>query len=372
MEKELDSLPMVELSKKLEKLMPGNLSAFFYVNSGSEANETALKIARSYHLQRGEPERVKIISRYGSYHGTTLGVTAATGLSYFTEPYQPMIPDYYIKAVGANCSHCHLGLKKETCSMDCFTALQKVIEDNDPKTISALIMDPIPGSNTGYPIPPEGYMQKVRELCDKYGIILIFDEIQTGIGKSGYMFASEYLGVTPDIMTLSKAITNGYIPLGVVAMRQDIYDLFRSAPGRELRSGSTFGGHNVACAAAIACLDYIEEYKLLDNVKVISNCIKERVAKLMDKYPIIAAIHGVGLLLAIELAADRKDLTPLNPEYKVGSFINEYCYEHGLIMRNNGDIIVIAPPLTFKKEHVDIMMDTFENAVKEAIKKFNL
>lgn len=365
-------LPMIELSKKLEKLMPGNLTAYFYVNSGSEANETALKIARSYHLQRGEPERVKIVSRYGSYHGTTLGVTAATGLSYFTEHYQPMIPDYYIKAVGANCSHCHLGLKKDTCLMDCFTALQKAIEDNDPKTISALIMDPIPGSNTGYPIPPEGYMKKVRELCDKYGIILIFDEIQTGIGKSGYMFASEYLGVTPDIMTLSKAITNGYIPLGVVAMRQDIYDLFRSAPGRELRSGSTFGGHNVACAAAIACLDYIEEYKLLDNVKVISNYIKERVAKLMDEYSIIAAIHGVGLLLAIELAADRKDLTPLNPEYKVGNFINEYCYEHGLIMRNNGDIIVIAPPLTFKKEHVDIMMNTFENAVKEAIKKFNL
>jgi len=256
--------------------------------------------------------------------------------------------------------------------MKCLKELENIIIENDPETISAIIMDPLPGSNTGYPVPPEGYLKSVREICDKYGILLIFDEIQTAIGKSGEMFICQYFGVTPDILTISKALTSGYIPLGVTVMRQDIYDLFRSAPGKELRSGSTFGGHNVACAAAIACLDFIEENNLLENVKTISAYIQNRVKELMEVYPFIGAIHGVGLLLAIELCAERKGLKPFDPSWKVGTFVRNYCYENGLIMRNNDDIIVIAPPLTFTKEHVDIMLGTFEKALIEVKKKYNI
>lgn len=365
-------LPMVELSKKLQKVLPEELSAFFYVNSGSEANETALKIAQQYHIERGDTKRYKVISRHGSYHGTTLGVVSATGLPWFTEKFASMHIPGFVQAPAARCAHCELGLEYSSCGMKCLSELENVIIENGPETISAIIMDPLPGSNTGYPIPPKGYLEGVRALCDKYGILLIFDEIQTGFGKSGEMFICQYFAVTPDIITLSKAITNGYIPLGVVAMKQEIYDLFRSAPGKELRSGSTFGGHNVACAAAIACLDYIEEYKLLNNVKVMSAYIQDRVKQLMTVYPFIGAVHGVGLLLAVELCSDRERLKPLDPSWKVGNFINNYCYENGLIMRNNGDIIVIAPPLTFTKEHADTMLNTFEEALEEVRKKHNI
>ncbi|HHW47090.1 MAG TPA: aspartate aminotransferase family protein [Clostridiaceae bacterium] len=365
-------LPMIELTKKLQKILPKELSAFFYVNSGSEANETALKIARQYHVERGDEKRYKVVSRRGSYHGTTLGTVSATGLPWFTEKFTPMCNPGFIKAPAARCARCEFGLEYDSCGMKCLKELENIIIENDPETISAIIMDPLPGSNTGYPVPPEGYLKSVREICDKYGILLIFDEIQTAIGKSGEMFICQYFGVTPDILTISKALTSGYIPLGVTVMRQDIYDLFRSAPGKELRSGSTFGGHNVACAAAIACLDFIEENNLLENVKTISAYIQNRVKELMEVYPFIGAIHGVGLLLAIELCAERKGLKPFDPSWKVGTFVRNYCYENGLIMRNNDDIIVIAPPLTFTKEHVDIMLGTFEKALIEVKKKYNI
>lgn len=365
-------LPMIKLAQKLEKITPEGLTSFFFVNSGSEANETALKIARSYHVERGEDQRYKIICRNGSYHGTTITATSVTGLPYFGAKYKPMANPGVIKAPAANCAHCELGLKKETCGMKCLKELERLIEENDPNTVSAMIMDPLPGSNTGYPVPPDGYLQGVRDICTKHGIILIFDEIQTGFGKSGKMFVSQYFGVTPDILTASKAISNGYIPLGVAIMRQDIYDLFRSAPGKELVSGSTFGGHNVACAAAIATLEYMEKHDLLNNATKISKYIHDKIEQLMVKYPFVARISGVGLLLAIELCSDRETLKPFEKPGQVGNFVREYCYKHGLIVRNNSDILVIAPPLTFTKEEVDIVLSGFDNAFAEAQKKFNI
>lgn len=365
-------LPMVELSQRLEKITPEGLSAFFYVNSGSEANETAMKIARQYHVERGEEKRYKVVSRHGSYHGTTLGVVSATGLPWFTEKFETMGLPGAIKAPAANCAHCELGLKRESCGMKCLAELERMMEENDPSTISCMIMDPLPGSNTGYPVPPDGYLQGVRDLCTKHGIILIFDEIQTGFGKSGQYFVCQHFGVTPDIMTVSKAISNGYIPLGVTIMRQDIYDLFRSAPGRELRSGSTFGGHNVACAAAIATLDYIQKHDLLNHANRISEYIRGKLAVLMEKYPFVARLDGVGLLMAIELAADRETLKPFDKPGAFGKFINEYSYERGLIIRNNADIIVIAPPLSFTEKEVDIMMDVFDSALAEGAKMFGI
>ena len=364
-------LPQIELAKKLTEVLPAGLSAVFYVNSGSEANETAIKIARQYHLECGRPEKYKVIGRKGSYHGTTLGAVSATGLNWFSEYYKPGIPGY-LHAPAARCAHCEFNLNIEDCDMKCLSDMETMIIDNDPHTISAIIMDPLPGSNTGYPMPPDGYLQGVRSLCDKYDILLIFDEIQTGFGKSGEMFVCQHFGVTPDIITLGKGFSGGYIPLGAAVMRQEIYDVFRSAPGKELRSGSTFGGHNVACAAAIACLDYIKKNNLLDNVKEVSDYIIKRLEKMMDIYPFIGAISGIGLLLAVELCQERKGLVPFDAALGVGSFVQNYCYDHGLIMRNNGDIIVIAPPLTFTKGYADIMLDTFEDALIEAKSKFNL
>ncbi len=366
-------VPVVELGKRLDRIMPPGLSAYFFVSSGSEANDAAMKMARSYHLNRGDSKRFKVISRLGSYHGTTVSTMSACGIDYFRKNYEPMVNSFVIRANGANCKHCHLGKKHSTCHMDCIDSLRQTIIDNDPETISCLIMDPLPGSNSGYPVPPDGYLQKVRELCDEFGILLIFDEIQVGIAKSGAMFVSELYGVTPDILTTAKSLTNGMFPMGVCAMKQEIMDSFREKPGNEFVSGNTFGGHNLACAAAIATLDYIEKHKLVDRCNMLSSYIKEKLEVLKKKYSFVSGYDGLGLMLCFELAyTDGEDLIPLNPDYHVGTFINDFCYDHGIIMRNNDDLIVVAPPIVFTKENVDEMMGTFDLALAAAKEKFNL
>ena len=366
-------MPVVELGRRLDRIMPPGLSAYFFVSSGSEANDAAMKMARSYHLNRGDSKRFKVISRLGSYHGTTVSTMSACGIDYFRKNYEPMVNSFVIRANGANCKHCHLGKKHSTCHMDCIDSLRQTIIDNDPETISCLIMDPLPGSNSGYPVPPDGYLQKVRELCDEFGILLIFDEIQVGIAKSGAMFVSELYGVTPDILTTAKSLTNGMFPMGVCAMKQEIMDSFREKPGNEFVSGNTFGGHNLACAAAIATLDYIEKHKLVDRCNMLSSYIKEKLEVLKKKYSFVSGYDGLGLMLCFELAyTDGEDLIPLNPDYHVGTFINDFCYDHGIIMRNNDDLIVVAPPIVVTKEIVDDMMGTFDLALAAAKEKFNL
>jgi adenosylmethionine-8-amino-7-oxononanoate aminotransferase len=207
------TVPLIRLAKKIAEVMPGELGVSFFVNSGSEANETALKMARQYHLERGEAARWKVIYRRHSYHGTTLGGSSATGLQWFREYFEPLLPGY-ISAPTARCFGCEFGLVPESCGLRCLKAMEEQIKWEVPERISALIMDPIPGSNIGFPIPPDGYLKGVRELCDRYGILLIFDEVQTGFGKTGKMFACEHWGVTPDIITIGKGFSGGYVPLG--------------------------------------------------------------------------------------------------------------------------------------------------------------
>jgi len=244
------TVPLIDLAKKIAEVMPGDLSVSFFINSGSEANETALKMARQYHYENGQPHRYKVMARRYSYHATTLGGTSVTGIPWFREYFEPLTPGC-VFAPPARCYDCELDLKYPECELGCLKAMQKLIEWEGPETVSAIIMDPIPGSNIGYPLPPDGYLKGVRELCDKYGILLIFDEIQTGFGKTGKWFACEHWDIVPDIMTIGKGFTGGYIPLGATVTTPKVAEKFQKGPGHELRSGSTYGGHTLACAATL-------------------------------------------------------------------------------------------------------------------------
>lgn len=370
-------LPMVELSKKLEKISPKGLTSFFYVNSGSEANETAIKAARAYHVECGESERYKLIHRAGSYHGTTVAATAACGLPWFNEKYEPISNPGMLEAPPADCNHCPFGhTDSATCGLACLKATEQLIIDNDPKTISAFIMDPLPGSNSGYPVAPQKYMSGIRELCDKYGILLVFDEIQCGFGKSGKWFVSDHYNVSPDFLTLSKALPNGYIPLGVCMMQQKIYDKFRTGHS-EFRSGSTFGGHNVACRAAIATIEYIEKNDLIAHGKEISNYIYKGLSKLKEKHPIFLRTQGMGMMYSLELTAHKGEFVPFEKPGSVGAFINRYCYEREhAIIRNNCyrgcDIVVFCPALTFTFEDAGKLITALDHAFSAAEKEFNV
>lgn len=364
------TVPLIKLSAKLAEITPGDLSVSFYVNSGSEACETAIKAAKQYFWLRGEKQRTKIIARRYSYHGTTLGGVSATGLPWFREYFEPLIPGF-IHSVSINCRKCELGRDPAHCGLACLDSMEKLILWEGPSSVAAVIIDPLPGSNTGYPVPPDGYLPGLRSLCDKYGILLIFDEVQTGFGKTGRMFACEHWGTTPDIMAIGKGFSGGYIPLGAAMMRSKIYEAFKDIPGNELRSGSTYGGHTLACAAALANIEVIQKEKLVENAASLGKYIKNKL-EAMQSSNVMGEVCGMGMLLAIELMADRNKKQYLDPALKVGNWIRNYCYDHGMILRNNGDILVIAPALSMNREEADFMLDLINEAVTKASDHFGL
>ncbi|HCG77383.1 MAG: aspartate aminotransferase family protein [bacterium (Candidatus Ratteibacteria) CG_4_10_14_3_um_filter_41_18] len=364
------TVPVIRLAEKLASLAPGDLSVSFFVNDGSEACESAIKMARQYFWQKGEPSRYKIIGRRYSYHGATLGALSATGLPDFAEPFQPLLSPGFSHAMSTWCYHCELGLEPSSCNLACLKNMEQVILGEKLETVAAVIVDPIPGSNIGYPVPPDGYLQGLRALCDNYGIFLIFDEIQVGFGKTGKFFCCENWKVVPDFLCLAKGFSGGYLPMGVVIAKSEIADEFRRA-GKDFRHGFTFSGNPTVAAAVLANIEIIEKERLVEKAATIGKFLKERL-KGLYKYPIVGDIRGMGTLWAIELVANKKSKVPLNPKLKVGTYIRDHCWKNGMILRNNGDILVIAPALIITKSEVDEMIRLMEQAIQDAIKHFNL
>lgn len=364
------TLPLIELAKKLAQICPGELSVSFFVNSGSEANETAIKMAKQFYWQQGQKGRYKIVARRDSYHATTLGGSSATGIPWFREPFEPLLPGF-VFAMPAKCCRCELKLNPKTCGLACLKNLERIIEWENPETVAAVIIDPIPGSNTGYPLPPKGYLKGLRELCDRHGILLIFDEVQTGFGKTGKWFACDHWNVVPDIMTLGKGLTGGYLPLGAAVTTPRVYKVFRK-PGAELRSGSTYGGHTAACATTLANIKIIEKEKLVQRAKSAGAYIEKQLKALSRKYKIIGDIRGIGLLWAVELQKDRKRHISFGPSENVGGWIRDYCWKKGMILRNNGNILVLAPALNIKDRDIDFILNLLEEAISAASRRWRV
>ncbi len=353
------TVPLIQLARKLVEIMPGDLSVSFFVNSGSEANETALKMARQYHIERGQRTRFKFIARRDSYHATTLGGGAVTGLKWFREYFEPLMPGCLFVSAARDCDR-PKGVSSRAYTAQLLKEIEALIRDEGAESIAGFIMDPLPGSNTGYPLPPEGYLQGVRDLCDKHGILLIFDEVQTGFGKTGKWFFCDHYKVVPDIMTIGKGFTGGFIPLGAAVTTPKVAQVFQQGPGHEFRSGSTYGGHTVACAATLANIGIIERENLVENARVMGAYIRKRIETMHN--PLIDKVSGVGLLLAVTLKADAK----------VGTWIRQWCWENGMILRNNGNILVLAPSLIITKKEADFMLDLIERALAGAAKQFKL
>lgn len=361
------SLLQIQLAKKLEEIMPGDLSVTFFVNSGSEATETAIKMAKQYHWERGEKNRYKIISRKDSYHAMTLGGTSACGINWFREPFEPLMPGFLV-APHAHCQGCDEGTEHQ-CDLSSLEAMKELIIWEHPDTVAAVILDPIPGSNSGYPLPPKGYLQGLRAFCDEHNILLIFDEVQTGFGKSGRMFACEHWEVVPDIIAIGKAFAGGYSPIAATVTTPRIHAEF-SQPGHELRSGSTYGGHNAACAAAMKVIEIIQKENLVEKAVKTGKYIKDRLLE-FKKYSIVGRVGGIGMLLAVNLMDDPETGKEFDKKLAVGNWVRDYCYKNGMIMRNNGDILVVAPAIVMNKKEADIMLDILEDGVAAGDKHFH-
>ena len=344
--------PTALLSKKLAEMTPGSLTRVFPVSGGSEANETAIKIARAYHRRMGEPQRYKIISRQGSYHGTTAGVLWLGG--------SPLAPRHDFEPAYPGMLYAPQplpewdGERRETpseCAQRCARAVEDLINLEGPETVAAMIAEPV-AVPMGAVVPGDEYWPMLREICDRYGVLLIADEVINGFGRTGKMFAVEHWDVVPDIMTVAKGIISSYLPLAAAIATEEVAGAF--ADGDDyLRHTMTSSGHPVSAAASLKNIEIIETEGMVDNAAEVGAYFKEQLEAMMGDHPSMLDVRGVGLLLAVELVRDQVTREPFVPEDRVVDRLNESFKRRGLILRVSGPVINMGPPLCTTAADVD-------------------
>jgi taurine--2-oxoglutarate transaminase len=332
------------LAEALARRTPGDLSACFFVNSGSEADDQAFILAR---LVTGRP---KIFAKYRSYHGTTLGGLGVGGDPRRTAV-EPGLPGT-VRFFDPYCFRCDFGLRYPDCGIHCLAALERQLQLENPATVAAVVVEPVTGAAGGFPLP-DGYLARLRQLCDRYGILLIADEVITGFGRTGAWFAVDHEGVVPDMLVLAKGLTSGYVPMGAVVVREPIARHFES---RMLPLGSTYAAHPLACAAALACLEEYEGQGLIGHARRMGEVLFGKLRGLAGRHPCVGDVRGKGLLACLELVRDpatRAPLVPPNVDSLLPLQIRRRAWDEGLHLLARGSLLVLAPPLIVQPEHVE-------------------
>lgn len=353
--------PAIRLAEKLASLAPGDLNAVFYTSGGSESNDTAFKLARFYWRLKGQPEKTKIIALERSYHGVTIAAQTATYVPAFHQFSGSKVPG--VLHAKPHLTNCELGDKSDPNYEGC---IRDIVEKEGADTIAAVILEPVQGSGGVY-IPPEGYLQAVRKLCDEYNILFIADEVICGFGRTGKMFGVENWDVVPDLMTIAKGITSGYSQLGGVLIKQSIRDTLVEYED-VLAHGFTYSGHPTACAVGLKNIEIIERDNIVENAKKMEQELKKGFNYLEDKHSIVTKTRAIGLLAGFELYADRDSETPFDPSVKAGLTVVEECFKRKLILRalraNEGyNIIAVSPPLTINKEEIEKMINIIDDSI---------
>lgn len=362
------SPPSIELAAKLTSMFDPsyNLTRAWFTCGGSETNETNIKMARLYWAVQGKADKYKIVSRRYSYHGMGLATTAATGIFPFHFNLDPL-PEGFLNVAAPYCYQCEFDQCYPGCNFECITDLQETIEEEGPGTIAAFIAEPIIGSGGVIP-PPKEYFPRIREICDEHDILLILDEVVTGFGRTGAMFAHEHWGgIRPDMLSLAKGISSGHIPLGAAVMRGDIYDTIGENQDERLplMHGFTYMNHPVACAAGLANIEVIEEEGLVKKAAENGQYLLDRLQTL-TKHGSVGDVRGMGMLAAIELVADKESKTPIQPENAAPDLLVELCWEKGVFVRSSTmETLCIAPALTMDRPTIDIIVDTIDRSIPE-------
>ncbi|WHZ59597.1 MULTISPECIES: aspartate aminotransferase family protein [Metabacillus] len=354
-------LPAIQLSEKLNDMLGGDYVIFFS-NSGSEANETAFKIARQYHQQTGSHERYKIISRYRAYHGNTMGSLAATGQAQRKYKYEPLAPGF-IHVPPPDSYRYPEDDKAAAAELKSVQAIDQTMTWELSETVAAMIMEPII-TGGGILMPPENYMKGVKEVCEKHGALLIVDEVICGFGRTGKAFGFMNYGVKPDIITMAKGITSAYLPLSATAVKKEIYEAFKGTEEYDyFRHVNTFGGNPAACALALKNIEIFENEKLFERSSEVGGRIKAELTSRLQHNPYVGNVRGKGLLIGIELVENKDTKKPLD-----AGLVNKViasCMEKGLIIGKNGatvagynNVLAISPPLNLEEEDAVFIVDT--------------
>ncbi len=358
------SPPAIDLAARLAEITPGTLSRVHFTPGGSEAVETAIKVAMHYQRLQGKPDRHKVLTREGAYHGCTFGAMAVDGDYFGTRPhlYDPLpgfgriapAPYHY------RCPHCS---HQARCTLACADDLEQVILAEEPETVAAVIVDPC-ATASAVSIPPPDYMPRLRQICDRHGLLLIADEVITGFGRTGRMFACEHWGVEPDIMTLSKGLSSGYMPIGAAVVREEIAQAFMTSPEGVLSHGQTYGGHPVACAVALANIELIQHEDLPGQAAEKGEYFLEGLRSL-SHHPAFGDARGLGLLLGLEFVHDQITRRPPDDPRTAGYHMRSICRDLGLITLtlHPGNVLFLAPPLTISQAEIDQIVDIVDRAL---------
>ncbi|MBU2515835.1 aminotransferase class III-fold pyridoxal phosphate-dependent enzyme [bacterium] len=369
-----ENQPAMDLSKKLVELTASHLNRVFFVSGGSEAVESAMKLCRQYFYDRGEGSRHIFICRTPSYHGCTLGTLSLTAYAPLEAPFRPMMKAYP-KIPAPNCYRCGLNLTYPNCGIQCAKELERTILEQGPENVAAFVAEPIGGASTGAVVPPDGYFDIIRETCTKFGVLLILDEVMTGFGRTGKLFAYEHWDVEADIICLSKGMASGYVPLGAIMARKELVNVIMEHGG--FKHGFTYAGNPMACAIGLQVLDIIEEQGLVDNAKVMGDLLKAELEALAIIYPMIGQVRGKGLLLALELVKNPETKEPFPASVDAAQTLTDIAFNEGLVIYPRktlngleGDHVLISPPLVITAADVKELINRLDKSLEEAVKRF--
>ncbi|WP_020675060.1 aspartate aminotransferase family protein [Geopsychrobacter electrodiphilus] len=370
---QFESEPALQLAAKLVEVSAPHLNKVFYVSGGSEAMEAAIKLCRQYFYAKGEGSRHLFISRTPSYHGSTLGVLGLTAYSPLENPFRP-ITKAHPKIPAPYCYRCRYGLSRPSCGLACAWELERVIQEQGPENVAAFVAEPIGGASTGALVPPEEYFGIIQQICKKYGVMLILDEVMTGFGRTGKLFAYEHWGVEADIVGLSKGMGAGYYPLGAIMARHEITDLVLDSGG--FQHGHTYAGNPMGCAIGLEALQIIEDEQLVERSAQMGAKLKAGLERLAAVHAIIGEVRGRGLLLALELVQDRETRRPFPPATEAHNLLTDEASEEGLVIYPRrpinglrGDHVLIAPPLIITAEEVDELLQRLDRALGRATRR---
>jgi len=359
----------IKLAEMLAQIVPKGLTKFHFNDNGSSAVEAALKMCFQYHLQTGHPERQKFMCLSEGYHGETIGALSVGSLDLYAKMYQPMMMQN-IHVEAPDCYRCPFGKDREHCSCECFKYAEKAFEEHAKET-AAIIVEPLLQGSAGMRIYPPLYLKKLRELCDRTGVLLIADEIATGFGRTGRMFACDHAGISPDIMTISKGLTGGYLPMSITVTTDKIYDAFYAdySEGKAFVHSHTYAGNPLACAAALAVQHIFRTQPIFENMTVNAKWLTKRMQDEILTHPNVGEIRHIGLIHAFELVADKETKKPLDPAKRTGYEVYRHALAHGLLLRPIGDVLYFNPPLNITQPELDEAIRLAKLALEEVLPK---
>jgi len=373
-----DNQPQRELASKLQQWAPPAMgeTKTLFSSGGAEANEGAIKLAYQYHWEQGQPSKTKIIGRWQSYHGNSIGALSVTGRTSWRKMYShylldfPHIPPPY-------CYRCPWGKSYPGCQIDCAQELKRAIRQEGSENVAAFFAEPVIGTSMSAVVPPPEYYPIIRDICDEYDVLLIVDEVMSGVGRIGKQWGIDHWHVAPDMITASKGITGGYSPLGALILSEKICKAIADGSGTVMHS-CTYGGNPVSCAAGLAVLNYIENNDLISRASILGGKLLEQLGQALQDTPWVGQVRGIGLFIGVELVADKESKKPFPSHLQLTNLVQDEAFKNGLIILGgveglidgvSGDHFEILPPYVVTDEHIEFITKTVKKSISDAVLK---